>query len=217
MAAMEIERVAEAAVSLGWLTVAFTRVCDGAGWGVSVACGLMPLVAFAVRGCESYEGCDAAAVWLFASLVFVVTFCRIMLGVKNTVGAEDLQRLVTDTTSILTSGIAAANCIFLLPRCPTDTLAAALLLTLATSLLLLALRGSGAPDLPSGLASSAAAVLQGLAFGHGVPLTASSILAVAVATSLELPAGARPSASQSVVIVARAALFSLCSLHYLHD
>lgn len=66
---------------------AYARQHDEAGWVASAACGTMPLVAFLARqGSEragSYlEGSDAAAIWLWFSLVFVICFCITMVSVQ---------------------------------------------------------------------------------------------------------------------------------------
>jgi len=184
---------------------------------VSIACGAMPLLAFAVRDCDKYQGCDEATVWLFASLVFVVSFCRIMFSVKTTVGAEDMQRLLTDTVPILTTGVTTANIIFLLLRCPAQTITTALSRTLTSTLLLVLLRSSGASDLQSKALSLSAVVLQCLVLGHGIAVTSSATIAVCVSCDLELFSGSKPTPSLAFGVIVRAGVLCLCSLHYLHQ
>jgi hypothetical protein len=86
MEKMDAEGVAQMAVITSAFSFSYARQHDEAGWVASAACGTMPLVAFlAKQGSEegSYlEGSDAAAIWLWFSLVFVVCFCITMVSVK---------------------------------------------------------------------------------------------------------------------------------------
>jgi hypothetical protein len=83
---MDAEGVAQMAVVTSAFSFAYARQHDEAGWVASAACGTMPLVAFlAMQGSEEgnyLESSDAAAIWLWFSLVFVVCFCITMVSVK---------------------------------------------------------------------------------------------------------------------------------------